>query len=73
MHYFRIDQICEEVLGTGELRFFLQYVRAEQFGARGCEPRKQDALSGPAQDSSVYIHIYIHVCVYIYIHMYICT
>jgi hypothetical protein len=55
MHYVRNEQICEEVLGTGELRFFLQYVRSEQFGARGCEPRKQDALSGSAQDSNVYI------------------
>jgi len=56
MQYFRDDQICEEVLGTGELRFFLQYVSSEQFGARGCEPRKQDNLAGLAQDSNVYIY-----------------
>jgi len=54
MLYFRNDQICEEVLGTGELRFFLKDVRSEQFGASGCEPRKQDNLSGSAQDSNVY-------------------
>ena len=34
-------------------------MRSEQFGARGSELRKQDALSGSAQDSNIYTELFI--------------